>query len=562
MATRWSYNYSETNYSENDRRPFKVVIPNGELAQIQQWVRKYPNIETGGDLFGLWSQDNTAVVQLVLGPGENSRRTSVSYYQDTKYLAKAGSVLTRQYGLCHIGEWHSHHTLGLAQPSGGDQNTVWSNMPNNGFKRFIIFIANLDKETRSRKLKGGDLPVGLGCFLFEVKNTQTWQRCDMMQGSFEVTEGQSPYRRLQGLSLVVNEGAESVNKNHEIGLKHVQQGWGRHEGSNILLYNKDEEFGDEGLERLPYKGNAYQPRKLVSPSEKPPTQKQQYKQSSQTGLIVAVESAKQFNGKGMWATLKDQHKKLLLSLKDELQGQLVHEINTITVSFMVRVPPFIELACWLVCELQQIDVLKFYLLGSAQNCKEIKPFDQSHDVDPVQLVKDEVAKHVTVEVDQIIAANKLTATQATPLQVVNTQQQPQQQQPQQQQPQQQPQEQQRQQQQQEQPQEQQQQQEQQQEQQHEQRKQQQQQQQRQQKEQQELEQQQQQLQQLQQQQQQQQQQPQEERETTTTRTTKTTKRTTTRTTRTKQQQQQQKHNQAQEQAPHSTEDTSSTSRPV
>ena len=70
-------------YGEKSRQPFQVVISNGELAQIKEWVRKYPNIETREDLFGLWSTGNNAVVQLVFGPGENSRRTSVSYYQDT-----------------------------------------------------------------------------------------------------------------------------------------------------------------------------------------------------------------------------------------------------------------------------------------------------------------------------------------------------------------------------------------------------------------------------------------------------------------------------------------------
>ena len=89
---------------------FKVVIPNGELAQIRKWVLQYPSTETGGDLFGLWSNDNIAVVQFVLGPGQNSRHNAMSYFQDTEYLAKAGSVLTQQFGLCHIGEWHSHHT--------------------------------------------------------------------------------------------------------------------------------------------------------------------------------------------------------------------------------------------------------------------------------------------------------------------------------------------------------------------------------------------------------------------------------------------------------------------
>ena len=432
MGIPWSSSYSEIN-----RPPFKVVIPNGELAQIKQWVRKYPHIETGGDLFGLWSQDNTAVVQLVLGPGKNSRRTSVSYYQDTNYLAKADAVLTQQYGLCHIGEWHSHHTLGLAHPSGGDQNTVWSNMPNNGFKRFIICIANLDSKLGSRKSKvRGALPVGLGCFLFEAKNTRTWERYDMMQGSFVVTEGQGPYRQLEDLSLMIKEGAESINEYHHVDLEHVQQDSRRHEGSTILLYNKDEDFGDEGLERWPHK--RHQQHKLVSPSNKPvrQQQQQQHNQSTQTGMIITVESVKNSNIKNMWAIMNNGRKKVFEHLKDELKGQLVQEIEAITVSFMVEVPHFSQLACRLVCELQQNHVLKLYLSGSTPEFREIRLFDQSHNAESVQLVKDEVKKHVTVAVDAIIAA-KLTATQATPLIQQQQQQQHQQQQQEQQQQQQQ-----------------------------------------------------------------------------------------------------------------------------
>jgi len=107
---------------------FKVLIYKSEYRQIQAWTAKFPNRETGGDLFGLWLDERTAVVQLVLGPGKNCRRTSVSFYQDVEYLERVGNQLTTKEGLCHIGEWHSHHTLGLTRPSGGDENTVWSNM--------------------------------------------------------------------------------------------------------------------------------------------------------------------------------------------------------------------------------------------------------------------------------------------------------------------------------------------------------------------------------------------------------------------------------------------------
>ena len=86
----------------------------------------------GGDLFGLWIDEHTAVVQFVIGPGKKCRRTKTSFFQDTDYLARTGEYLTKQHGLCNIGQWHSHHKIQLFVPSAGDCRTVSENMPVSG----------------------------------------------------------------------------------------------------------------------------------------------------------------------------------------------------------------------------------------------------------------------------------------------------------------------------------------------------------------------------------------------------------------------------------------------
>ena len=237
---------TNSNARIGSREPFQLRIHNGELAQLQAWVLLHENIETGGDLFGLWSTDNTAVVHLVLGPGKHSRRTPTSFFQDAEYLGDKGRQLTQEYNLCHIGEWHSHHTLGLARPSAGDESTVWHHMPNNGFRRFIVCIANINRGESSRSHayidSGQETCVGLGCFLFEVKDTVTWDRHDMLQGSIKVIEGQSPYRQSRPLQQTINRGAESVHSLHEVKVK--KQLSSRRFGSirktenNMFLYRK------------------------------------------------------------------------------------------------------------------------------------------------------------------------------------------------------------------------------------------------------------------------------------------------------------------------------------
>ena len=72
------------------------------------------------------------MVQFVLGPGKDCRRTTTSFFQDISYLQDAGSYFTKQHGLCNIGQWHSHHKIPLFEPSAGDHNTVWNNMPTLG----------------------------------------------------------------------------------------------------------------------------------------------------------------------------------------------------------------------------------------------------------------------------------------------------------------------------------------------------------------------------------------------------------------------------------------------
>ena len=161
------------------RKSFEVYINEGEMYHIQEWVSKHQNIGTGGDLFGLWLDDHTAVVQFVLGPGKKCRRTTTSFFQDVEYLQQAGSYLSDKHGLCNIGQWHSNHRLSLSKPSHGDENTVWGNMPVLGLSRYIVFIANI---THNK--------VTVNCFLFHYQG----RKRSLTKGQFKCLDGNSPLR--------------------------------------------------------------------------------------------------------------------------------------------------------------------------------------------------------------------------------------------------------------------------------------------------------------------------------------------------------------------------------
>ena len=163
---------------------FKVLIYEKELSRIAGWVEEYPNLETGGDLFGFWTHTSAPVVQFVLGPAPESRHNSTSFYQGRDYLIRAGEVLRKRHGLQHIGEWHSHHQLGLAVPSSGDEQTVFRALDRYEFPNFLLCIANL----REQKGWGKSYEVNVGGFLF------TRHRSLYQTGAWVVLPGESPIR--------------------------------------------------------------------------------------------------------------------------------------------------------------------------------------------------------------------------------------------------------------------------------------------------------------------------------------------------------------------------------
>jgi hypothetical protein len=164
---------------------FKVLIYEKELSRIAGWVEEYPNLETGGDLFGFWTHTSAPVVQFVLGPAPDSKHNSTSFYQGRDYLIRAGEVLRKRHGLQHIGEWHSHHQLGLAVPSSGDEQTVFRALDRYEFPHFLLCIANLREQ---RNLLKQQYEVNVGGFLF------TRHRSVYQTGAWVVLPGESPIR--------------------------------------------------------------------------------------------------------------------------------------------------------------------------------------------------------------------------------------------------------------------------------------------------------------------------------------------------------------------------------
>lgn len=121
-----------------------AVIYQSELDYVSRCILDYPRIETGGQLFGFWTASGTPVVAYAIGPGRHANHEIAFFNQDLEYLTTLGRILVDKYGLQHMGEWHSHHRLGLARPSGHDADTMVNSIRRGNLGRFLLCIGNCD----------------------------------------------------------------------------------------------------------------------------------------------------------------------------------------------------------------------------------------------------------------------------------------------------------------------------------------------------------------------------------------------------------------------------------
>lgn len=177
----------ETNrYVENPNRPSRIaIIYQSELDYISRCILDYPNIETGGQLFGFWTATGTPIVVYAIGPGRYSKHNPTSFVQDQSYLQDVGLELHRRYRLQHIGEWHSHHQLGLAHPSGGDVDTMQYGVGKPGFPRLLLCIGNCTPERTT-----------INAFNFH-ENTPG----EYVNANWDVINIDSPYRNIVDVDL-------------------------------------------------------------------------------------------------------------------------------------------------------------------------------------------------------------------------------------------------------------------------------------------------------------------------------------------------------------------------
>lgn len=188
------FEYGGKNPDESSPSPLAMIY-RSELDYVSRCILDYPDIETGGQLFGFWTSTGIPVVLYAIGPGRNANHQETFFNQDLDYLVMVGNFLLEKYGLQHIGEWHSHHQLGLARPSGHDDSTMVNNICRSHLRRFLLCIGNCQVKRGVALGNGGSGYAELRT-TFNAFNFHEDHGYDYEMARWSIKECESPFRQL------------------------------------------------------------------------------------------------------------------------------------------------------------------------------------------------------------------------------------------------------------------------------------------------------------------------------------------------------------------------------
>lgn len=163
----------------------KIYIFNSEYQAIIAEAQHLPNKETGGDLYGTFTHGYKPIIWLASGPGPKARGSSCTFEQDFDFTTNWEHELMISFGIQYIGSWHSHHFLGIKQPSQGDIETVKRYAINHARQTSIDIIVTHDN------IEKGNFETVPKPYFYPEARTGRW-----VNTKLEIIQRESPIRHL------------------------------------------------------------------------------------------------------------------------------------------------------------------------------------------------------------------------------------------------------------------------------------------------------------------------------------------------------------------------------
>jgi hypothetical protein len=163
---------------------YLVRIYESELALITDETLGHQDLETGGSLFGLFSHGGGPTIFLATRPAGRIRKGNTSLELDPNVTRLLEEIVWKGFGVQCIGLWHSHHWIGLMEPSPGDRERTRRYAQRYDRPQYTEILANFGGD------RNGEHWVHLTPFFYldarELTRAET---------TFEVLPGTSPLRQ-------------------------------------------------------------------------------------------------------------------------------------------------------------------------------------------------------------------------------------------------------------------------------------------------------------------------------------------------------------------------------
>lgn len=187
-------------YTEKKESRMYASIFSSELEFISSLAAEWGSTETGGELYGLWTHAGRPMIMQATPPGPNATHQTAHFRQDIDYFMKMTEVIYKRFGLQFIGDYHSHHYLGLDHPSSGDARHIRSIATKNNLTRMVQFIICLKGDAPQNFRLTDEKLAFVGSLGGEIEFQEGKRRCHYLKDwrkrwwSFP---GQAGYERVE-----------------------------------------------------------------------------------------------------------------------------------------------------------------------------------------------------------------------------------------------------------------------------------------------------------------------------------------------------------------------------
>jgi hypothetical protein len=180
---------------------YPVRIYESELRVIGDETLDFPRIETGGNLFGSLTHGRAPVVWLATRPAGKFSRRETSLELDHKLQRDIEAMAWRQFGIQSLGMWHSHHQIGLYEPSEGDRHRTANYAVKAERKFYVEILCNLPRAEGERRGRDSEKDRSAGPVIMTPFVYMDAPKLERAAAEITVLPGISPLRAaLEGIS--------------------------------------------------------------------------------------------------------------------------------------------------------------------------------------------------------------------------------------------------------------------------------------------------------------------------------------------------------------------------